>query len=105
MNNLIETAKKIQQKEAQWKRRGAKGVTYDMYQRDLELCGYACKICGTEYNATDSMSKLVMDHNHKTGTYRGVICARCNTGIVADLDRLSPEQIQRAIDYVNGTLK
>jgi len=34
-----------------------------------------CAICGRENN------NLVIDHNHKTGKVRGLLCTACNVGI------------------------
>lgn len=42
-----------------------------------------CEACG-------SSDRLHVDHNHKTGAYRGVLCASCNTalGLLGeDIDR------------------
>lgn len=50
------------------------GLSEDMYQQDLEKCGSKCMICSRE-------CKLVVDHNHSTGKYRGLLCPQCNSGI------------------------
>lgn len=39
--------------------------------------GGRCAICGEE----PTRKPLVMDHNHKTGQIRGLLCSRCNHGI------------------------
>lgn len=63
-------------------------------QRDQLLqdqCG-ACAICG----AIDS--QLVVDHDHKTGQVRGLLCKHCNWGIGHLRD--DPVRIARAAQYV-----
>lgn len=39
-----------------------------------EQQGYKCKICNKK-------SPLVLDHDHKTGAFRGLLCSKCNTGL------------------------
>lgn len=46
--------------------------------------------------------KLAIDHCHKTGKFRGIICVHCNSGLGYFRD--SPEYLQSAIDYLNNTL-
>jgi hypothetical protein len=40
----------------------------------LAVAGKVCQICGTN-------RKICVDHDHKTGNLRGVLCNRCNFGI------------------------
>ncbi len=35
----------------------------------------SCAVCG------DSMEKPYVDHNHRSGRIRGLLCYRCNTGL------------------------
>ena len=41
---------------------------------------------------------LVIDHNHKTGKVRGLLCGSCNTGI--GLLKDSPDVLDAAIEYL-----
>jgi hypothetical protein len=52
-----------------------------------------CPICGIE---TD---KLVYDHNHKTGAFRGWICNPCNMGLGNFRD--DPKSLMRAATYLS----
>ncbi len=52
-----------------------------------------CQICKTH---TD---KWVLDHCHIGMTFRGYICASCNSGIGLLHD--DPEVLKRALDYLN----
>ena len=54
-----------------------------------------CAICG---NNTD----LVIDHDHKTGNFRGVLCRRCNLGLGHFND--NPALLLKAVDYLLDVL-
>lgn len=51
-----------------------------------------CKICG------DAHKKLNVDHDHKTGEVRGLLCPRCNSALGLAGDGL--RSIKALIDYV-----
>ena len=51
-----------------------------------------CAICGME------VEKLVIDHDHKTGKIRGLLCDSCNWGLGHFKD--NPEYLRNAIDYL-----
>lgn len=74
------------------------GLTIERY---LELCLSAkgrCQIC------FEKVDKLVIDHCHsKTGTYRGLLCNRCNVGIGMLKD--SPKILMSAARYLIRTAK
>lgn len=59
--------------------------------------GGACPIC----RDTTPRSKRgwVVDHDHKTGNTRGVLCNHCNVGI--GFLRDDAEVLQRAIEYLD----
>ena len=58
--------------EAVWARRGIIGITYKKYIAYVKRQNNKCKICKTD------MKKPCVDHCHKTGKFRGVICNKCN---------------------------
>jgi formate dehydrogenase maturation protein FdhE len=53
-------------------------MTQTDYDNMLTAQNGVCAICG---NPPKSGKKLVVDHNHKTGEVRGLLCTPCNTGI------------------------
>ena len=56
-------------------------------------CGGKCNICSKPEDT------LCVDHCHKTGKIRGLLCFDCNTGLGKLGDDV--QSIQRAIDYLN----
>lgn len=50
-----------------------------------------CEICG-------SPEKIVYDHNHETGKFRGWICCACNTALGNAKD--SPSVLRKMLDYL-----
>ena len=58
------------------------GVTLDWYEQKLEEQKGVCAICGEpEQRMHWSGTPLVLavDHDHKTGEIRGLLCHNCNT--------------------------
>lgn len=53
-------------------------LTIDDYNQMLESQNYRCAICGDEGNKENRFRKLSIDHGHKTGKVRGLLCSNCN---------------------------
>lgn len=68
------------------------------YQSLLEWQGGRCYICGNYPRA----KRLAIDHDHRTGAVRGLLCANDEWGCNMSLRRLlnSLEMAQRALEYV-----
>lgn len=72
------------------------GINNDVYLKMLSEQNGCCKIC--EISEKETGKKLHVDHNHKTGKVRGLLCTRCNTAIGKFKE--DPEIIKRAIAYI-----
>ena len=59
------------------KRATGLGVDDVEYTRRLEAQGGGCAICG----ATPKTRRLHVDHDHRTGAVRGLLCHRCNRAL------------------------
>lgn len=73
----------------------AYGITLEERNAMLEDQGNVCKICKTdEHKGRD----WHVDHNHKTGKVRGILCQPCNTAI--GMLKESIEVLNSAINYL-----
>ena len=64
----------IYTRERGWSRAGI-DITFTIYYNMLERQGYRCLICSQNIHITSAN----VDHNHRTGIIRGILCSRCNT--------------------------
>lgn len=69
------------------RRRRRYGLTHDQFAS----LSTVCEICG-------SSEKIHIDHNHKTGKYRGTLCGSCNTTI--GMSKESIERLESVIKYL-----
>ena len=76
------------------------GLTEETYLKMLAKYHNACWICGLVPG--EGRRRLSVDHDHKTGRVRGLLCYPCNKGI--SLFKDSPELLRKAIDYLEGKL-
>lgn len=74
------------------------GITADEYWTLWRAQGGVCAIC---QRATGKTRRLSVDHDHKTGFVRGLVCRPCNSDVLGHL-RDSVEALQRAIDYLEA---
>ena len=65
------------------------------YQRMYADQHGCCAICGVERDPV----RLVIDHNHRTGKVRGLLCSPCNTGLGFFKD--SPDLVTAALTYLD----
>ena len=75
------------------RRAKAYGLTLEQLTALETAADGRCMICRTP------VAKLVVDHCHKTGRVRGLLCGTCNSAIGYLKD--DPEIIRRAADYVS----
>lgn len=73
------------------------GITLDDYNKMLEEQNGGCAICGAKENI-DSKFSLHVDHSHKTGVVRGILCSSCNLGLGKFKD--DPDLLIKASEYL-----
>lgn len=84
-----------------WALRTKYGLTLAEYEAMADAQGGVCAICKrpqTAVSKTGAVKLMPVDHDHRTGKNRGLLCDPCNIGLGAfedDIVRLSA-----AIDYL-----
>lgn len=79
----------------QWKY--AYGLSEQDHRDLVDQQGGRCLICGIE------PATLVVDHDHRTGRVRGLLCDPCNRAIGHLQD--SPGVCRRAAEYLRGSAR
>lgn len=82
-------------KDLEYKLRYLYGLSIEEYNNMLNKQNNKCLICG-------SKNRLVVDHNHKTGEVRGLLCGKCNKGL--GLLKENPLILVKTIKYIRGEL-
>jgi Recombination endonuclease VII len=75
------------------------GLTEGSFAALLKEQGGVCAIC----KGSNKRGRLAVDHCHKTGRVRGLLCHRCNRAIGAFED--DPALLRAAITYLSGRLR
>lgn len=70
----------------------SQGLTTAQYEAIVAEQGGICALCG------DKPERLVVDHDHANGQFRGLICRGCNTGLGLFGDSI--EGLRLAIAYL-----
>lgn len=71
------------------------GLTIEEYDELLVAQGYVCAICG---GLNPDNRRLAVDHCHKTGQVRGLLCDLCNRGLGLFLDEVT--RLRQAAKYL-----
>ena len=77
------------------------GITLEDFDRMVESQNGLCAICGGEnVQIRGRVVALAVDHNHKTGKVRGLLCNGCNTSLGRFKDI---PMLKKAIKYLEET--
>jgi hypothetical protein len=85
------------------------GMTPDEYRAMYDSQGGKCAICGKEETVMNTAvinkapKKLSVDHDHKSGQVRGLLCSNCNAAIGYLDDNISA--LEKAIEYLKRWMK
>lgn len=73
-------------------------ITLEEYERILAFQGGVCAICK---QPSKSGKALAVDHDHKTGEVRGLLCPMCNRAIAAFRDNI--DRLENAVTYFRSS--
>jgi hypothetical protein len=73
------------------------GITMDRFYEILADQNYECRICGIRLTRATTR----IDHDHKTGIVRGLLCHECNLGL--GFFRDNPAALRSAAAYIDRT--
>ena len=86
--------------------KGRYGISEDYYNMLLAAQGGVCAICKSASPANGTVGKhriaarfFNVDHNHKDGSVRGLLCFSCNAGIGLFND--NADRLRAAMWYLN----
>lgn len=74
------------------------GINNDTFEKMILNCNNSCEICGLTFDFGKRYSTPFIDHCHKTGEIRGLLCSKCNSGIGFLKD--SEVLISNALNYI-----
>jgi hypothetical protein len=72
------------------------GITEEQYQEIFQKQNGNCAVC--KRHQTVFKQRLAVDHNHKTGQIRGLLCNHCNRYVIGR--RNDPELYKSASEYL-----
>lgn len=100
---IIEKRRKIYLLEGGQREQNLKcsyGMTLQDYNRQFQIQGGMCAICGRHQSMFDY--SLHVDHNHETGKVRGLLCSGCNMRVGFLEDRKWNESAKKYLEKYNG---
>lgn len=77
-------------------------IKYEVMEDLLEAQSGMCKICSISISL-DMGRASGIDHCHKSGKIRGILCTNCNTGIGMFFD--NPIVMRKAADYIESCVE
>ena len=73
-------------------------ISLDQYETLLHKQGGVCAVCR---QSCATGKRLAVDHDHKTGVVRGLLCYSCNIGVGFFQDDIT--SLKRAVEYLEET--
>lgn len=97
----LKKRKPLNDSPARWKRlRTTYGLTREDYYRILSEQNGVCYICERPPEAIRPRRHLAVDHDHKTGRIRGLLCFNCNHKLLGWIIRDNIGMVRRLLKYL-----
>lgn len=74
------------------------GISLQEYDEILKKQNDRCAICGKKSNENGRYKVLYVDHDHKTGKVRGLLCESCNFALGLFRDKI--DIVENAVKYL-----
>jgi hypothetical protein len=84
--------------ERRSKLKAAYGITPEQFDAMVTAQGGVCVLCGNPPAGKRHTQVLHIDHDHRTGRVRGLLCDTCNVGLGSFRD--NPDLLKRAAAYL-----
>jgi len=99
-NRKKRNLKSLRQLERKIRLKTRYGITPEQYDAMLVTQGGVCAICGRPETSVcgGKVRSLAVDHDHRTGKVRALLCGDCNTVLGRADD--SPERLEKAAAYL-----
>jgi Recombination endonuclease VII len=91
---------KLKQRDRKYSLKRKFNMTIEEYNTLLKTQNNQCAIVGCKKQRSSNGKRLAVDHCHKTGKIRGLLCNECNTSL--GLLRENTEIILGLIHYLNS---
>jgi len=95
-----ENAATLTERRGHWHRKYAYGITKEQYEKKFKKQKGKCSICGA-LHIPGRRTGLVIDHDHKTKIFRGLLCQTCNRALGLLKDNI--KILKKAIRYLKKT--
>lgn len=93
--------KPSKEKSAEYNMRWHYGVEIEDFNRVLLEQNGLCAICSIKLDRSNRSTVPSIDHDHRDGSFRGILCHRCNVSL--GLMDENPETLRSAIRYLEST--
>ena len=75
------------------------GLSLEQVKAILSAQKNRCEICKKDFSTMTKWNGVCIDHNHKTGVVRGILCRRCNLSLAYIEDNKFLERAQNYLRF------
>jgi len=94
-NEKRQAKRKYSDRDRDWRLRTKYGISLEEFNRVFLSQDSRCALCRSQHSDNKN---FVVDHCHKTGTFRGILCSYCNRALGMFKDDI--QVLKKAIAYL-----